>query len=125
MSGLILPEDRKPVVPGQEQGSIQIAWNSTNKTVSIIEHLGIETNTKMVKRRACPSPQTSRSEVRNAVLCWVGAAVACPNRKVIAMIGDGSAMYTFQALWTAARHRLPVNVVVINNRTFGHPTNQG
>lgn len=45
----------------------------------------------------------------------VGASLANPDRPVICFTGDGSAMYTFQALWTAARHRLPVNVVVINN----------
>jgi acetolactate synthase-1/2/3 large subunit len=42
--------------------------------------------------------------------CAVGAAVACPNRKVIAMIGDGSAMYTFQSLWTMARESLDICV---------------
>jgi benzoylformate decarboxylase len=45
----------------------------------------------------------------------VGASFANPGRPVICFSGDGSAMYTFQALWTAAHHRLPVNVVLINN----------
>ena len=48
----------------------------------------------------------------------VGAAVACPNRKVIAMIGDGSAMYTNQALWTAARESLAVVYVIFNNASY-------
>jgi benzoylformate decarboxylase len=45
----------------------------------------------------------------------VGASLANPGRPVVCFTGDGSAMYTIQALWTAAHHRLPVNVVVINN----------
>ena len=48
----------------------------------------------------------------------VGAAVACPNRKVIAMIGDGSVMYTFQSLWTMARENLDVCVMVFSNRSY-------
>ena len=48
----------------------------------------------------------------------VGAAVACPNRKVIAMVGDGSAMYTFQSLWTMAREGLDVCVMIFSNRSY-------
>ncbi len=48
----------------------------------------------------------------------VGAAVACPNRKVIAMIGDGSAMYTFQSLWTMAREGLDICVMIFSNRSY-------
>jgi acetolactate synthase-1/2/3 large subunit len=48
----------------------------------------------------------------------VGAAVACPDRKVICMIGDGSAMYTIQALWTMARENLDVCVMIFSNRNY-------
>jgi acetolactate synthase-1/2/3 large subunit len=48
----------------------------------------------------------------------VGAAVACPNRKVIAMIGDGSAMYTNQSLWTMARENLDICVMIFSNRSY-------
>ena len=48
----------------------------------------------------------------------VGAAIACPDRPVLALCGDGSAMYTFQALWTMARERLNVTSVVFNNRSY-------
>ena len=50
--------------------------------------------------------------------CALGAAVACPDRKVLAMTGDGSAMYTVQALWTMARESLDVLVVVFANRGY-------
>src|SRR6201991_2895481 len=47
-----------------------------------------------------------------------GAAVACPDRKVICMVGDGSAMYTLQSLWTQAREQLDVTTIVFANRTY-------
>jgi acetolactate synthase I/II/III large subunit len=50
--------------------------------------------------------------------CAVGAAIAAPGRPVLAIVGDGSAMYTLQALWTAARESLPIVVVVFANRAY-------
>ena len=49
----------------------------------------------------------------------VGAAIACPDRPVIALEADGSALYTIQSLWTMARERLDVTVVIFNNRGYG------
>jgi acetolactate synthase-1/2/3 large subunit len=48
----------------------------------------------------------------------VGAAIACPDRKVIALAGDGSSMYTIQALWTMAREKLDVISIIFNNRSY-------
>ncbi|TVS12194.1 MAG: acetolactate synthase large subunit [Wenzhouxiangella sp.] len=48
----------------------------------------------------------------------IGAAIACPDRPVIALIGDGTAMYTLQALWTMARENLDVTAVIFNNRSY-------
>ena len=48
----------------------------------------------------------------------VGAAVACPDRKVVSLNGDGAAMYTVQALWTMARENLDVTAVVFSNNTY-------
>ncbi len=48
----------------------------------------------------------------------VGAAVACPDRPVFALEGEGSAMYTIQSLWTMAREQLDVTVVIFNNRSY-------
>jgi len=47
-----------------------------------------------------------------------GAAIACPERKVVCLEGDGSAMYTIQALWTMGREDLDVTVVIFNNRKY-------
>lgn len=48
----------------------------------------------------------------------VGAAIACPDRPVIALVGDGSAMYTIQALWTMAREGLDVTTIIFNNASY-------
>ncbi len=50
--------------------------------------------------------------------CSVGAAVACPDRPVIDLQGDGSAMYTIQALWTQAREGLNITTLIYSNRAY-------
>jgi acetolactate synthase I/II/III large subunit len=50
--------------------------------------------------------------------CATGAAVACPDRRVIAFQADGSGMYTVQSLWTQARESLNVTTVLCNNRSY-------
>ena len=47
-----------------------------------------------------------------------GAAIACPDRKVICLEADGSAMYTVQALWTMAREKLDVTTIILNNGSY-------
>ena len=48
----------------------------------------------------------------------IGVKLALPDRPVIGMIGDGSAMYTCQALWTAARYKIGVVFVIFNNTSY-------
>ncbi|MGX9792325.1 acetolactate synthase large subunit [Mycobacterium sp. MMS18-G62] len=48
----------------------------------------------------------------------VGAAIAAPNRPVVALQADGSALYTISALWTMAREQLDITVVILNNRAY-------
>jgi len=48
----------------------------------------------------------------------IGVQLAAPDRRVVALIGDGSAMYSIQALYTAARERIPVVFMIINNRSY-------
>ncbi len=47
-----------------------------------------------------------------------GAAVACPDRKVVCLTGDGGGMYTLQALWTMVREKLDIVTVVFSNRKY-------
>jgi acetolactate synthase-1/2/3 large subunit len=59
----------------------------------------------------------------------IGAAVACPDRKVVLLEGDGSGMYTVQSLWTMARENLDITILIFANRTYeilrGELTNVG
>jgi acetolactate synthase-1/2/3 large subunit len=50
--------------------------------------------------------------------CATGAAIACPDRKVVCLEADGAGMYTIQALWTQAREKLDVINVVFANRVY-------
>ncbi len=49
----------------------------------------------------------------------VGGAIADPAHRTVAVMGDGSMMYSIQALWTAAKYRVPLTVVVLNNAEYG------
>ncbi|GAB5439520.1 MAG: acetolactate synthase large subunit [Falsiruegeria mediterranea] len=61
--------------------------------------------------------------------CAIGAAIACPDRKVLTLTGDGSALYMPQALWTMAREQLDITVVIWANHSYqilrGELTNVG
>ncbi len=62
-------------------------------------------------------------QIRGGSIGWAlpaatGAAVGAPDRKVVALEGDGSGMYTLQALWTMARANLDVTVVLFANRSY-------
>jgi benzoylformate decarboxylase len=49
----------------------------------------------------------------------VGTALGRPGIRTVCLVGDGSAMYSIQALWTAAQRKLPLTVVVVNNQGYG------
>ena len=53
-----------------------------------------------------------------AVAGAIGVSLALPGRAIVAIIGDGSAMYNIQALWTAAHLNLPITYVIANNRSY-------
>jgi benzoylformate decarboxylase len=53
-----------------------------------------------------------------AVAGAIGVSLALRDRPVYAVIGDGSAMYTIQALWTAAHYKLPVTYIICNNQSY-------
>ena len=48
----------------------------------------------------------------------IGVAVAEPRRPILCLSGDGSSMYSIQALWTAAHHDLPIVFVILANREY-------
>ncbi len=56
--------------------------------------------------------------IGQGIAAALGVQVAFPGRPVVAITGDGSAMYSISALWTAAHHRLPILFVVLSNREY-------
>ncbi len=62
--------------------------------------------------------QITGGAIGNGIPLATGAAVACPDRKVVLMQADGSAMYTVQGLWTQAREQLDVLNIILSNRTY-------
>jgi benzoylformate decarboxylase len=50
--------------------------------------------------------------------CAIGAKLAWPDRPVLALLGEGAAMYGIQGLWSAAHHQLPVTFVICNNAQY-------
>ncbi len=50
--------------------------------------------------------------------CAIGVKLAWPDRPVVALLGDGAALYGIQGLWTAARYHVPVTFVVANNAQY-------
>ena len=61
--------------------------------------------------------------IRGGALGWgmggaLGVHLAHPDRKVVAVVGDGAAMYTIQSLWTATRYKMPVTYVICNNQSY-------
>jgi len=73
--------------------------------------------------------QNTGGAIGSALPLATGAAVACPDRKVMALQADGGGMYTLQALWTQAREGLDVTTVIFANRRYqillGEMTNVG
>jgi benzoylformate decarboxylase len=49
----------------------------------------------------------------------VGVALGDPARRVLCLLGDGSSLYSIQALWTAAQHQLPISFLILNNHGYG------
>jgi acetolactate synthase-1/2/3 large subunit len=62
--------------------------------------------------------QGTGGAIGHAFPCATGAAVACPDRKVVCLQADGAGMYSLQALWTQAREKLDVVNVVFANRVY-------
>ena len=66
----------------------------------------------------CDYLQLAGGAIGGGIPVATGAAVASPDRKIISLQADGSAMYTLQALWTQAREKLDVTTIIYANRSY-------
>jgi acetolactate synthase-1/2/3 large subunit len=89
---------------------------------AVVSDESVSTGAAILKHTRAAAPHDLLKNVGGsigfAMPAAVGAAVACPGRKVLCLQADGSAMYTLQALWTQARERLDVTTVIFANRSY-------
>jgi acetolactate synthase-1/2/3 large subunit len=79
---------------------------------------GFALGTTMARARPYDHLALTGGSIGQGLPLAVGAAIACPDRKVICPHGDGGAAYTVQALWTMAREKLDVTTVIFANRSY-------
>ena len=82
------------------------------------------THQALLERHGVPGDPSGYFAHRGWALGWglgcaIGVKLAWPERPSVALLGDGSALYGIQGLWTAAHHRIPVTFVVANNAQYG------
>ena len=67
---------------------------------------------------ACPFAPVTGGVIGGGLPMALGAAIACPDRKVVLLQADGSGMYTIQALWSMAREMVDVIIIVLKNDAY-------
>ncbi|MGY8635380.1 acetolactate synthase large subunit [Bradyrhizobium sp. 14AA] len=121
---MLAPDTR----PGRPQGASLTAENVCEAVGhllpgrAIIIDESITSGATLLKHTAgCPKHDLltlSGGAIGQALPNAVGAAIACPDRPVLALVGDGTSMYTIQALWTIVREKLDVTTVIFNNASY-------
>ncbi len=128
---LAAPSDPPPVAPFEPPplptGSLTLEAAWTALCALMPENAIVSDESVTSGRQAYPLTQTAPphdwlhvtgGSIGQGLPAATGAAVACPDRQVFAMEGDGSGMYTLQALWTQARESLNVVNVIFANHSY-------
>ena len=90
---------------------------------AVLVEEAITTHLNLLERSGLPGDPSGYFAHRGWALGWglgcaVGVKLAWPERPVVALLGDGSALYSIQGLWTAAHHRIPATFVIVNNAQY-------
>lgn len=109
----------RPLTPLTMMGSIA---RVLPQNVAVIEEAVTTTNTYL-ERLGAHRNATGYFAHRGWALGWglgcaIGVKLAWPDRPVLAILGEGAAMYGIQGLWSAAHHRIPVTFVIANNAQY-------
>jgi acetolactate synthase-1/2/3 large subunit len=124
-SALQIPELQRPSAP---TGRItpQVVADAIGATLPEDAIVSDEANTSGIylsgPTAGCPPHQwltLTGGAIGQGMPVATGAAVAAPGRRVLSVEADGSAMYTFQSLWTQARESLDVTTVIFDNHSYG------
>ena len=133
LASLVKAKDAEPVIQNEPVCAIPNDNQLDVKNIAaVVAHLLPENAIVIDESITCAAPlfaQTSRSAPHDWLqICGgsigagfplaTGAAVACPERKVVALQADGSGMYTLQALWTQARENLDITTILLSNRSY-------
>lgn len=119
--------ERQRQTPPRPDGALTPETLSAVVAALIPEHAIVmdESNTSMgpfLAMSHSAAPHTLLTQPGGAIglglPCATGAAIACPQRRVISLQADGSGMYTVQSLWTQAREQLNVTTIICNNRSY-------
>ena len=108
-------KDRSPIDP--EWLSLQLVEAMPDNAILVDEGL---TSSRQINALRPHRDRYGYHALASGGIGWglpasVGVSMANPDRPVVCFSGDGSAMYSIQALWTAAHHKLPLTVVIVNN----------
>jgi benzoylformate decarboxylase len=111
--------DSRPLTPLAMMGSIA---RVLPENVAVVEEAVTTTNTYL-ERLGAHRNTTGYFAHRGWALGWglgcaIGAKLAWPERPVLAILGEGAAMYGIQGLWSAAHHRITVSFVIANNAQY-------
>ncbi|WP_442593696.1 acetolactate synthase large subunit [Parapusillimonas sp. JC17] len=123
--GQAVAEARRPEMPDTDQldpDTIMQAMAALLPENAIIVDESVSSGRSLFKFTDGAAPhdflQITGGAIGSGLPMATGAAVACPDRKVICFEGDGSGMYTLQALWTQAREQLDVVTIILANRSY-------
>ena len=131
LAGLVAPgaspNRQEPSVPGVPGGPI-VPASFAETIAAVLPERAIVADESITSGRGLPQATVGAPRhdvlavtggaIGQALPVATGAAIACPDRPVLCLEADGSAMYSLTALWTQAREQLNVTTVILNNRAY-------
>ncbi|RKQ70048.1 acetolactate synthase large subunit [Oceanibaculum indicum] len=121
---LVIPSRERPAIPNGAltPETIGAVVGTLLPENAIVCDEGVTTGRRFFPSTHASGPmdwlQLSGGAIGVGIPMATGAAVACPDRKVVSLQADGSAMYTVQGLWTQAREKLDVLTLIFSNRSY-------
>lgn len=109
---------QKPLSPAYIMGELNELWDAHMILVDESVTTGRHVHTQLRTLRADSVIALKGGGLGYGMPAALGAQLARPGERVVAVIGDGSALYVIQALWNAAKYQLPVVYLIVNNTSY-------